>query len=444
MNCIKKYFMFYCYFFTHILLFANNSIPQVDKTIPANGAKNVDPSLNEIKFIFNQPMNTNSSSLTGGGKTFPEIIGSPRWLDAQTFIIPVKLVHNHDYNLGINSKSFKGFKSISGIPVKPYLVSFSTSDSETTTPNIKLNKKAFNELKQAIKKRYAYQDKIKNWDNLFNKFEVRLQNAVSLKSFAIIAGEMLSNAKDLHIWLTVNDFRVTTYKRSIFRNYNFKVIPLIVENFKKNNDVVFTGNVGSKIKYLCITSWSSKKAKDIKIAIDFVHKIKRSESLIIDIRSNCGGAEALAKEFAGCFIKKSRLYATRKTINPSTGKFEKQRKAYLSPNRKKRFIGKQVAVLMGKANMSSCEAFILMMRQVRNCNLIGDSSYGSSGNPKPVTLSNGVTVYLPSWQAMDKKGKVFEGLGLEPDIKIVENDKTRFVKSDPVLEYAISFLSKKE
>lgn len=88
--------------------------------------------------------------------------------------------------------------------------------------------------------------------------------------------------------------------------------------------------------------------------------------------------------------------------------------------------------------MSSCEAFLLMMRQVPNCKLIGGSSYGCSGNPKPAALANGVTVFLPSWEAMDADGKAFEGRGIPPDINVPWKDPGI---ADPVIERALTFLN---
>jgi len=89
--------------------------------------------------------------------------------------------------------------------------------------------------------------------------------------------------------------------------------------------------------------------------------------------------------------------------------------------------------------MSSCEAFLLMMKQIPNCKLVGDRSYGSSGNPKPVDLGNGVTVWLPSWKALRPDGTCFERKGIEPDV-LVRTTNAQIRKKDPVLESALRYL----
>ncbi len=81
----------------------------------------------------------------------------------------------------------------------------------------------------------------------------------------------------------------------------------------------------------------------------------------------------------------------------------------------------------------------MMMKQVPGCKLVGENSYGSSGNPKAATLSNGVTVYLPSWKSMTPGGELFEGVGIAPDIE-VKMTATDFMSRDPVLDAALKLL----
>ncbi len=93
--------------------------------------------------------------------------------------------------------------------------------------------------------------------------------------------------------------------------------------------------------------------------------------------------------------------------------------------------------------MSSNESFILMMKQLPNTSIIGMKTYGSSSNPIPYTLSNGVTLYLPSWQAYTMDGKLIEGNGVEPDIEINTN-KEDFQKKDILFEKVVSLIKDKK
>ncbi len=158
------------------------------------------------------------------------------------------------------------------------------------------------------------------------------------------------------------------------------------------------------------------------------------------MRPNGGGDESQARRVAGRFVEASVVYAQQAVCDPdAAGGFTPVRSRTLIPNDQGPTVQAPVCVLMGPLNMSSCEAFLLMMRQVESSTLIGARSCGSSGNPQPHTLSNGVVVMLPSWKAMDAKGSVFEGVGLMPDV-LVETTGRDFQSGDPVLERALQQL----
>jgi C-terminal processing protease CtpA/Prc len=94
---------------------------------------------------------------------------------------------------------------------------------------------------------------------------------------------------------------------------------------------------------------------------------------------------------------------------------------------------------MGPVNVSSCEGFLLMMKQVPGCKLVGAASYGASGNPQPADLGNGVTVFLPSWRGMGPDGVCFEGKGLAPDVAVkAAPDALR--SRDPVLAAGLKWV----
>jgi C-terminal processing protease CtpA/Prc len=98
-----------------------------------------------------------------------------------------------------------------------------------------------------------------------------------------------------------------------------------------------------------------------------------------------------------------------------------------------------VAVLIGPATMSSCESFALMMRQAPRCKLVGASTRGSSGNPRPFDLGNGVVAWVPSWQDLDADGRLVEGQGVPPDVE-VKAGRADFRAGDPVLRQALEVL----
>jgi len=255
-----------------------------------------------------------------------------------------------------------------------------------------------------------------------------------------VAGELLAEAKDLHIWLNVGPATYASHRRSVPANMNFKTLQRTVPQWKQRAGSVFSGQFDDGIGYILIGSWSAQQEGLLEAALAALRDLADAPGLIVDVRANSGGDETLARKFAGRFVTSSKVYAKNVNRDSATpegfaGPFER----VLKPNRDGKTYAGKVAVLTGPQNMSSCEAFLLMMKQVRRAKLVGEKSYGSSGNPKPFELGNGVTVYIPSWRAMRRDGTCFEGEGIAPDIPVkAEPDDFRTV--DPVLNAALEYL----
>ena len=104
-------------------------VPRIVSVTPAIGAQDVSPDLKELRVTFNMPM-AEGFSWTGGGPQFPTIPEGkkPFWTeDHKTCVLPVELKPNSQYRLGLNSPSFKNFKSADGVPLTPVAYTFKTS-----------------------------------------------------------------------------------------------------------------------------------------------------------------------------------------------------------------------------------------------------------------------------------------------------------------------------
>jgi tetratricopeptide (TPR) repeat protein len=115
--------------------------PEIVGTIPVAFATDVDPNLAAITVTFNQPMRDGSWSWTGGGEMYPNTTGRPSYDAARkTCTLPVKLEPGKVYCLGINSPSYRNFKSAAGVPVEPYIILFATKGLDGTSTPISDNR----------------------------------------------------------------------------------------------------------------------------------------------------------------------------------------------------------------------------------------------------------------------------------------------------------------
>jgi len=420
--------------------------PKVVETIPRNGDLNVDPELREMRFVFDQAMRRGGFSICGGGPMFPKTVGRPRWADSRTLVVRVQLVPGHEYRLSVNCPSAQNCRSAQGEAAVPCPMTFRTAGTGDTTQTAVLspqaNAQAVAKLRQAIDTRYSYRDlRGLDWAALFAEHTPALERAGTATAFAEAASRLLEHARDMHIWLKVDGTTVHPFRRDIERNYNLATLAKVVPGFRKRSAAVYTGQFASGVGYILIDSWSQEHAAALEQTYVAIREFSAAPGLIVDVRPNGGGAESLAQQFAGCFVEEPVVYAGH--VNRSAGAaggFGPPRRRVLEPNKRRPKYRGKVAVLAGRANMSSCEAFLLMMKQVPNCKLVGATSYGSSGNPKPVDLGNGVTVFLPSWKAMRPDGSCFEGEGIAPDLPVGAT-ATELMTDDPVLQAALALLA---
>ncbi len=424
---------------------AHAAAPKVTKAVPGDGEKDVDPGLKEIRFEFDQDMDQDIGySICGGGPTFPKLVGKPQWIDKRLFTWRVKLKPNHDYVMNINCpNSFRNFRSVTGQPAAQYLIRFSTGPTRGNEGALTLeeNRESVAELRRLIDENYSYRDlRGIDWDALFAKRRKKLENAKTPDDFARRTGRMLANATDLHIWLSVDEAVYGSYQRKVKPNYSLSLLAGRAPGWREHNSNVASARFAEGIGYILIKSWSREREHHLKAAYEALDAFADTKGLIIDVRPNSGGDEMLAREFAGCFVTSPVVYSKNVyRLSGAPGGFGEVYDRVLVPNPDRTTFKGKVAVLMGPENMSSCESFLLMMKQVPGCKLVGGKSYGSSGNPQPYNLPNGVTVYLPSWKDMLPDGTLLEGQGVQPDVP-VKVTKRDIGQNDPVLQAALSLL----
>jgi hypothetical protein len=102
--------------------------PVVVTTVPASGAKDVDPSISEIRVTFSREMMDKSWSWVQiASENFPTIAGGPRYLeDKKTCVLDVRLEPGKTYIIWVNTQKFSNFKDKEGKSAQPYLLMFET------------------------------------------------------------------------------------------------------------------------------------------------------------------------------------------------------------------------------------------------------------------------------------------------------------------------------
>lgn len=309
-----------------------------------------------------------------------------------------------------------------------------TAPAQDATPN----SAAVEKLKRAIDENYSYRDRLGiDWGKRFEEFQPKFAAAGSKDAFAKTAVEFFSAAKDPHLWLRIDGKIVGTHQVNLRPNFNPRLIPKLIPQWKQIGKIGVTGSWPDGVRYVAFGTWDDRDPASMTTLIAAVKDAAAAKApLILDVRPNNGGNEIRAREAAAFFVDKRTVYG--KHVTRSGGKDSPIQERVLMPDSSGVKHPGPCVVLMGPANMSSTESFLLMMRAA-GCKLVGDKSAGSSGNPKPHDLGNGVTVMLPSWRDLSLDGKSLEGNGVTPDV-VVPAKSEAFQAADPVMAKGLEIL----
>lgn len=421
---------------------AAQDAPKVVSMSPAHLAEVDAKTTSELVVVFDREMSKGGFSICGGGPKFPKVTKQPRWKNKNTLIVEVELVPDHDYQMSLNCPAAQNFRSKAGVALKRVPWSFSTLPNKL--PNQKKqkrrNKAAFKILMKTLEGRYSYYDlRIENWKALVKQHEPAIMSAKTDRGFAAAAANMLRPTEDLHLNLQLGERTFATGSRAIDSLFRYPLIGKYA-TVKKVADNIVAGRTKDGIGYLMIGTWAGVDTERIAGALT---ELADTKALVVDVRANAGGNEILAREVAQWFVEGSKVYAkhrVRKKAGPKG--FGPVSKRTIKGNKADQSYDRPVALLTSRYVMSSNEAFVLMMKQGRDCVVVGQPTFGSSGNPQKFDLGNGVTIRVPCWQAMQPDETPFEGEGIQPDefVPCLADDlKTR----DPILEKALELLRAK-
>jgi hypothetical protein len=414
--------------------------PRVLRTVPADGDRAVDAAVAELLVEFDRPMGQSGHSVVGGGPSFPEVTGTPRWVDERTFVLPIRLEPGRDYELSINSERFTNFRSRDGEAAVPHPVRFRTADGpaaeRVATLTQEQNEAATARLADLLTRSYSHRDRLGiDWPAAIAAHSDALRAAPTPAAYAAEAARVLASGEDAHLWLDAGTGVVPTFARPVTPNVNRRTLARAVANIRERSRAVAVGRFEDGIGYILIASWDRSLAEQLAVLPSALADLADAPSIIIDVRLNGGGDETLARDFAARFVSEPVVYARNVNALPD-GTFIGPFDRVLSPATDEPMFRGRVAVLTGPACVSSAEAFVLMM-QAAGAITVGAPTRGSSGNPQPHALGNGVTVFLPSWRALTPAGEPVEGVGLPPDVPVAWPTAEADPGTDPVLDAAL-------
>jgi C-terminal processing protease CtpA/Prc len=165
--------------------------------------------------------------------------------------------------------------------------------------------------------------------------------------------------------------------------------------------------------------------------------------LIIDLRTNSGGSEGLALDFAGYFFDEEVPLFTNSYYSDSTGEFEERdwmHRVIPGPV----YYDLPIAVLVSADCVSACEGFAHSLSAGGRAVIVGHSptagAFGEVGRGQ-YDLPDELSMQFPTGRPETPDGEVLiEGVGVVPDILVPVDEASALGQVDAVLEAAVEEL----
>ena len=282
-----------------------------------------------------------------------------------------------------------------------------------------------------------------NWDSLRTVYRPRAEAATTQRELVTVLKEMVAPLRDVHVKFTTPAGAIeptfqpsaqVNWDRDLWLNFTLRSCTWLQAK----------PNLGSctmnGFAYVAVGSWNSSQfsVSDLDAVID---QYRDAPGMVIDVRPNGGGNDALALALAGRFTtRRTTIGYVRFRDGPRHDDFGPETERSVQPRGAFQFT-QPVMVLSGRAIFSSNETFIAAMREMPNVTILGDTTGGSSGNPRDYPLGDGWKYSVSHWIEWTADRRIIEWNGIPPDFVVAWDSAAVRAGRDRVLEVALARLS---
>lgn len=287
---------------------------------------------------------------------------------------------------------------------------------------------------------YKQQEYGLDWDAVYNKYKVRIDDGMTDEQLFEVLGDMLSELRDGHVNLSTS-YDFARYW-SWYEDYPANVSDTLLRRYLGTDYRIASGLkyriLDDNIGYIRYESFSSGMGEGNLDEV--INYLMLCRGLIIDIRDNSGGLLTYAERFAARFINAPTLvgYMQHKT---GTGHddFSPMEEQRLEPSSNLRW-QKNVCVLTNRHVYSAANEFVKYMRVFPNVKIVGDTTGGGAGMPFTSQLPNGWAVRFSACPMYDVNRKPTEfGIAPDYDVSLKQEDVLR--GEDTIIEFARNLLA---
>ncbi|HKX46333.1 MAG TPA: S41 family peptidase, partial [Planctomycetota bacterium] len=184
-----------------------------------------------------------------------------------------------------------------------------------------------------------------------------------------VLADLLAGLEDLHAWVRVDGTYVPGYSRTRVLNGNWAADQERLEGMRGDGPNLWVARTQDNLGYLNVHGLADPELPGrVDAALE---KLGDTWGLVLDLRYNGGGDEALAQQIAARFLDAEVVYAKHRFRGgPGLRELGPVNERTLAPRGPWRYAA-PVVVLQGPLTMSSAEAFALMLAAAPDVTTLG-------------------------------------------------------------------------
>lgn len=281
-----------------------------------------------------------------------------------------------------------------------------------------------------------------NWDAIYEEYRPQISNDMTNYQLFTVLKNMLNELKDGHVNLSASfDVSRYTFTYNAPENFNFRLLKdnYIGWDYRQTGPLVNTSfQWGEKtIGYIYYGSFSKTvQYADIDLA---VQSLQHTDGIILDMRSNGGGAVNNIYTIGSRFADQKRfIYSSILKNGPGHDDFGSPAEVSMEVGGLYQYT-KKVMLLTNRGCYSATSFFTLAMKAFPHVTQVGDTTGGGLGSPAGFELPNGWGYRFSVSRTFSPDGDNWEN-GVPPDVVVWMDPIHEAQGIDDIMEKAIELI----
>jgi len=280
-----------------------------------------------------------------------------------------------------------------------------------------------NRIGEILNNLYVYPEKAKEMsshitEKLKNGDYVKIASPQEFGSR--VTNDLREISKDLHIRVVFGPEFVERLRREKENRNDPELIKLRLKELRKTNFgfkevTILPGNIG----YLDLWQFAGTQYAG-ETAVAAMNFLANCDALIIDIRNNGGGSPEMIQLLTSYFYEGEPVHLNSFYWRPGDTTTQTWTLPHIPG---KRIPDIDIYVLTSSRTFSAAEEFCYNLKNLKRATLIGETTGGGAHPGGPEIVNDNFTINVPKGRAINPITNTnWEGVGVEPHIKVPQND----------------------